>query len=242
MNETIRHNIHAPYSLHDMNVFAFDVSGNDIVMRTQSGIIKAGKPYSQIDGHVEFHDVRWDYSYAYLLDFSGNTGTFRGEKMFFKDFIDRFPQFGFCIMDETYGFNMTKYSGYLTAQGNHYECIIEIYHEDDMVFVDDTIYEGMKEIVLSADNHVKLYSVPAIVAENLDKYCWDFAEGWVWQGPESGKYLVLRGNQYVAFFDESHFIDYLNKWLFPNQPSTLVKDLGTYEIPEEYRDYPNYNF
>jgi len=242
MNETIRQNIHAPYSLHDMNVFAFDVSGNDIVVRTQSGIIKAGKPYSQIDGHVEFHDVRWDFSYVYLLDFAGNTGTFSGEKMFLKDFIGRFPQFGFSIMGETYGFNMTKFSGYLTAQGHLYECMIEIYHEDDMIFVDDTIYEGMKEVILSADNHVKVYAVPAIVAENLDKYCWDFAAGWVWQGPESGKYLKLRGNQYVAVFDESHFVDYLNRWLFPKQPSTLVKKLGSHEIPEEYLAYPNYNF
>lgn len=39
MRETIRHNIHAPYSLHDMNVIAFEVNGDDIIMRTQSGMI-----------------------------------------------------------------------------------------------------------------------------------------------------------------------------------------------------------
>lgn len=145
-------------------------------------------------------------------------------------------------MDETYGFNMTKYSGYLTAQGHHYECMVEIYHEGDMLFVDDTIYEGMKNVILSADNEVKLYSVPAIVADNLDRYCWDFAASWVWHGPESGKYLKLFGSHYVAVFNESHFIDYLNKWLFPDQPSAFVKALGSYEIPEEHKDYPRYNF
>lgn len=100
----------------------------------------------------------------------------------------------------------------------------------------------MKEVILSADRYVKVYSVPAIVAENLNKYCWDFATDWVWHGPETEKYLKLFGNHYVAVFDESHFIDYLNKWLFPDQPSKLVKDLGCYEIPEEYKDYPRYNF
>lgn len=58
MKETIRQNINAPYSLHDMNVTAFEVTGNDIVMRTQSGMIKMGNPCRQIDGHVEFHDMQ----------------------------------------------------------------------------------------------------------------------------------------------------------------------------------------
>ena len=47
MKETVRSNINAPYSLHDMNVVAFEVAGNDIVMRTQSGIIKTAPPVSQ---------------------------------------------------------------------------------------------------------------------------------------------------------------------------------------------------
>ena len=38
-------------------------------------------------------------------------------------------------MDETYGYNMTKYNGYLTANRQFCECVIEIYHEGDMVFV-----------------------------------------------------------------------------------------------------------
>ena len=211
MVKTIRDNINPAYSLHDMNVIAFEVEENDIIMKTQSGMIKTTPICTQTDGYVEFHDVRWDFSYVYLLGVTGNVGTFTGEKMFLKEFIDRFPVFGFSIMDETYGYNMTKYSGYLIAQGYHYECVVEIYHEGDMVFVDDMHYEGMKEVVLSADNNVKLYSVPAVVAENLGKYCWDFAAAWVWHGPESGKYLKLHENQYVAHFNEDHFIEYLNR-------------------------------
>ena len=87
MRETIRHNIKTPYSLHDMNVIAFEVSGNDLTMRMQSGMVQTTAPYRQPDGHVKFHDVRWDFSYVYLLGVTGNVGTFTGDKMFLKDII-----------------------------------------------------------------------------------------------------------------------------------------------------------
>ena len=245
MKRTIRQNIKAPYSLHDMNVIAFEVRGNDLTMRTQSGMIKTGSPCIQTEGYVEFQDVQWDFSYVYLLEHTGNVGTFSGEKMFLRDFIERFKPMGFSIMDETYGYNMTKYSGYLTANGNHYECMVEIYHEGDMAFVEETEYVGMKEVILSHDSEAMLYLVPAEVAADLEKYCCDFAANWVWHGPENGKYLKRFGDeQFGAVFGAPDFIDYLNKWAFPDYESKLVKGLGCfdYEIPEEYWDYPQFNF
>lgn len=104
-------------------------------MRTQSGMVKATPPYNQPDGYVEFYEVCWDYSYVYLLDHTGNVGAFTGKKMFLKDFIADNPNPNFCVMDETYGYNSTHYSGYITIAGAFYECFIEIYHEGDMVFV-----------------------------------------------------------------------------------------------------------
>ncbi len=135
MRRTIRENINAAYSLHDMNVFAFDVDNNKIMMRTQSGMVKTTPPYEQPDGYVEFYDVDWDFSYAYLFGFNGNVGPFTGTKMFLRDFINEIKVFGFTIMDETYGYNTTKYSGYLLFDRQHCECMIEIYHKGDMVFV-----------------------------------------------------------------------------------------------------------
>lgn len=135
MNKIIRENICTEYSLHDMNVIAFEVTDDNIVMRTQSGMIKTTEPLGQPDGYVEFLDVRWDFSYVYLMDSTGNTGSFTGKKMYLKEFIDKFKTFAFSIMDETYGYNMTKYNGFLIANRNHYECIIEIYHEGNMFFV-----------------------------------------------------------------------------------------------------------
>lgn len=135
MKRTIRDNINPPYTLHDMNVISFEVIDNNIVMRMQSGMVETTTPYRQLDGYIEFQNVQWDFSYAYLLGVTGNAGIFTGEKMFLQDFIKRYKQFGFSIMDETYGYNQTKYSGYLLVNRQHCECIVEIYHEGDMVFV-----------------------------------------------------------------------------------------------------------
>ena len=135
MRRTVRKNINPVFSLHDMNVVAFEVSDNNITMRTQSGMVETVPPYRQLNGFVEFHGVQWDFSYLYLLGVTGNIGTFTGEKMYLKDFISNVDSFGFSVMDETYGYNMTKYSGYIMFERRHYECIVEIYHEGDMVFV-----------------------------------------------------------------------------------------------------------
>ena len=134
MKKTIRNNINPPYSLHDMNISAFDVDNNRIIMRSETGLIKTIGLGRQVDGFVEFNDVQWDFSFVYLLGVTGNIGTFTGEKLFLKDFILRYKQFGFSIMDETFGYNITKLNGYLLTNNSHCECIIEIYHEGDMVY------------------------------------------------------------------------------------------------------------
>ena len=118
-----------------MSITAFEVVDNNITMRSDTGMVETAPPYAQVDGYVEFYDVQWDFSFVYLLSETGNIGKFAGEKLFLKDFIERFPQFGFSVMDETYGHNITKFNGYLSSAREHHECIIEIYHEGDMVFV-----------------------------------------------------------------------------------------------------------
>lgn len=244
MRETIRENIYTAYSLHDMNVIEFEVRGNDIIMRTQSGMVKVSEPCLQVDGHVEFQEVDWDFCFVYLFDITRNEGAFKGEKMMLKDFMQKYQSFGFSIIDEVYGYNQTKYWGWLTANRETVECIIEIYHAGDMLFVDETKLQGMREVILSADDKAKLYSVPAEVAHDLTRYCLEFATDWVWHGSESAKYLKRHKDQYVAYFNAADFIDYLNRWVFPEQPSILVKELDCYdyELLEEYRGYPKFNF
>ena len=84
----------------------------------------------------------------------------------------------------------------------------------------------MTNVLLSADGDIKVYSVPDIIARNLEDVCMEFSR-------EGG------------YFDEEDFIDWLNKYKYPYQKSEFVEDLGVWEIekiPEKYKDYKWFNF
>jgi len=102
----------------------------------------------------------------------------------------------------------------------------------------------MKDVLLSHDSKVLLYSVPDEVADHLEEYCLDFAANWIWKNPNGAKLLKNIRGMAVAVYGAPDFIDYLNEWLFPDQPSRLIKGLDYYgyELPEEYQKYPQYNF
>ena len=165
--------------------------------------------------------------------------------MFLREFIDRYPGTDMTVMDETYGYNMTKYNGYLLNGDHFYDCILEICHEGDMTFVEETELAGMAEVILSHDGEALLCSVPGEVAAHLDAYCLDFSTNWVWHGPENGRFLHRLDEDTVgAVYGTEEFIDYLNRWAFPEKASRIVRGLGcSYDqIPEQFDDYPHYNF
>ena len=99
----------------------------------------------------------------------------------------------------------------------------------------------MKNIILSADGDSVIYSVPDAVADNLKNYCLDFSK-WIYNSPDAKKYRMGRGD----CFSESDFIDYLNQYVFPNEQSTFVKNIGWTDggrkLPYEYKDYPKFCF
>lgn len=135
MKRTVRDDRNAPFTLHDMTVISLEATDRELVMRTQSGMIETTPPFRQVDGYVEFHRVRWDCSHVYLLGATGKAGVFTGEKMDLKDFMARYKQYGFSVMEEAWGIHSTQYSGYLLASRQHCECLMELYHEGDVVFV-----------------------------------------------------------------------------------------------------------
>ena len=134
---SIRKNIVTDYSLHDMNIISFEKEGKDIVMRTQSGIIKCAGLSSHVKGYVVFRNVDMDFCNVYLMKSNGRYGKFETEKITLEDFLNRYKVFGISISDEVYGYNQTKYWGYLTSNREFYECIIEFYHLGDMLFVEE---------------------------------------------------------------------------------------------------------
>lgn len=138
MKKTVRNTPQAAYSLHDMRVGAFEIRNDRLTMRMSTGMIQTEAPGRQVDGSVEFHRVRWDFSYAYLLRYkglAGNAGRFSGEKLLLKEFLLRFPNPAYTILDETYGYEQTKYSGFLHVDEGIWECMLEICHAGNMVFV-----------------------------------------------------------------------------------------------------------
>ena len=104
----------------------------------------------------------------------------------------------------------------------------------------------MKEVILSHDSKALLYLVPEEVAEQLEDYCMDFACRWIWEDPRGAALLQEINGHPCAVYGSQDFIDYLNRWVFPERPSCLVRELDFYgyeeEFPQEYRRYPRFNF
>ena len=100
----------------------------------------------------------------------------------------------------------------------------------------------MKNVVISADGDRKIYSVPDVVANNWSGYCIEFCNEWIRNSPQAKKYRI--GD--VVCYNEDDFIEYLNTYVFPDEKSVLVKNLGWIDfdskLPAPYCNYPEFNF
>lgn len=100
----------------------------------------------------------------------------------------------------------------------------------------------MKEVILSADGDSVVFSVPDVVAENLREYCMEFCDKWLHNSPDAAKYRINEG----VCFTEADFIEYLNLYVFPEEKSVLVKNLGwtngKKKLPDQYKYLPYFNF
>ena len=100
----------------------------------------------------------------------------------------------------------------------------------------------MKEVIISADGDSKVYLVPDVVANKLREYCIDFCDKWMRTSPNAEKYRMNGG----WCFNEEDFIEYLNEYVFPEQKSSFVKNLGWTDLGKnlsvEYQGHPYFNF
>ena len=100
---------------------------------------------------------------------------------------------------------------------------------------------GMKRVILSHDGPGEVYLVPDVVADNLEKYCLEFCNKWLPHDKNARKYRTKGGICYGA----EDFIDYLNKYIFPEKPSVYVETIDSSfegEPPERYQDMKWFNF
>ena len=115
----------------------------------------------------------------------------------------------------------------------------------------------MKYVLLSADCVPSVYSVPDIVAENLSEYCLEFCNKWLRESPDAAKYRFEDESAFPGIglsYHEGDFIEYLNKWVFPDEPSVFIETLdwsviddaingrGKPNLPEKYKDCDYFNF
>ena len=80
------------------------------------------------------------------------------------------------------------------------------------------------------------------MANDLNKYCIEFFDKWMKTSPNAKKYKINGG----YCFNEEDFIYYLNEYVFREQKSVFVKNLGWTDLesnlPDEYKEYPYFNF
>ena len=103
----------------------------------------------------------------------------------------------------------------------------------------------MKNVLLSADSEISVFSVPDKIADNLEKYCLEFCCHWLHESPDAAKYRVKMGDVVGACYSEKDFIDYLNQYICEEQSvliATLADVFGEDGLPEEYIGLPYFNF
>ena len=139
MKKVVRSNVtNLPFSLHDQIVIGFAAEDNRLEMLFESGFLSITGPLKQVQGKIEFEKVDWDFCHVYVLEFPEghcNLGNFQGKKMELLDFIKQNKNIRFEIIDETYGYNTSKFDGYLWDETSMKECMVEIYHLGDMNYL-----------------------------------------------------------------------------------------------------------
>ena len=103
----------------------------------------------------------------------------------------------------------------------------------------------MKNVLLSADNEISVFSVPDEVAEKLEQYCLEFCCNWLHKSPEAAKYRVKMGNITGVCYNENDFIDYLNQYVCDEQSNLVTTLIDIYDnstLPKEYVGLPYFNF
>lgn len=103
----------------------------------------------------------------------------------------------------------------------------------------------MKNVLLSADSEISVFSVPDEVADNLEEYCLEFSGRWLHEGPDAAKYRVKLGSVAGVCYTEKDFIKYLNQYICDEQSvliATLTDVFGEDALPEEYTGLPYFNF
>lgn len=134
MKVTIRKETKSDYSMHDMRIAGYKKEGSSLEIKLNPGIIKIKPPCDIVEGYVEFENVDWAVSYAYVINLTNTDWDIKGKKYKLEDFIEKYEGQKFNILDECHGTNIIKLSGYLSEGSNINECFIEIVYMGNLKY------------------------------------------------------------------------------------------------------------
>ena len=132
-----KHETTIPYSLHDMRVIKMELCDKNLKLYFEDGYVKLEEPYPQVAGTITIEGIDLDFADVYLLTKNGRMGGFRGNKMELTEFLAQYKEFvSFEIIDELYGYNTVRYSGWLLLPEakNFIEMDMQLYFEGDIVY------------------------------------------------------------------------------------------------------------
>ena len=142
-----------PYSLHDSRICSMELNGDTLLLKFENGFMKKGRIIEQVDGNIEITKIDLDFCYVYLMEYTdvlcGNEGHFDGEKTSLAKFIGQ-ADIHMDVMEETYGDNQLKLSGYLSTNDGCQECLIELYYFGDVWYQVCKKDTGMAKMILRA--------------------------------------------------------------------------------------------
>ena len=132
----LKHQTDLPSSLHDMVVKKITCQNELVRLKFNHGYIKTKEPYPQVNGNITIEKVDKDCACVLLLSNFGQYGVFEGKKMSLEDFIDKYDEYSFEIVDEMYGFNQVEYIGYLSfpKKEDLIQMSLSLYFTGDIVY------------------------------------------------------------------------------------------------------------
>lgn len=121
----------SPYSIHDYHLEKIECTSSAIKMllTDKYGILNS-TPIS-----LEFPDADIEDSYVYFMKRKSHKLT--GQYYNLKQFLKKYPEFDFEIIDHTYGCQMAIFSGIMYFNLDEHECMIRIVHRENMIFGKD---------------------------------------------------------------------------------------------------------
>lgn len=135
MREIIRNNIiDLPFSLHDCHIHKILIDANNVKLIFKDGYYDLfNGDCMPTKGYIEFQNVDFDYCSVYM--FHTSFSRLKGKRFRLEEFSYKYKELDLEIIDETYGYNISKFSGVYYKGKKTVEFMIEIYHLGDMKYI-----------------------------------------------------------------------------------------------------------